>query len=132
MNYSFLVPSMLILIVIMGYYFFRPRLPIRLNRAFLAILVIHISTELFESLSCRLDETWPEHSLLLLWSVKTLYFVFSYIRPYMFFVFTVSIMDAKILKRSPLYILAPIVYIPCEARRRAVPAATRQKSVIGR
>ena len=113
MNYSFLVPSMLILIVIMGYYFFRPRLPIRLNRAFLAILVIHISTELFESLSCRLDETWPEHSLLLLWSVKTLYFVFSYIRPYMFFVFTVSIMDAKILKRSPLYILAPIVYGPC-------------------
>ena len=48
MNYSFIVPSMLVLIVIMGYYFFRPRLPIRLNRAFLAILVIDICTEIFE------------------------------------------------------------------------------------
>ena len=33
---------MLILVIIMGYYFFRPKLPIRLNRAFLAILVIDI------------------------------------------------------------------------------------------
>ena len=112
MNYSFLVPSVLILIVIMGYYFFRPRLPIRLNRAFLAILVIHILTEAAESISFRLDETWPEHSMALLWSVKVLYFVFSFIRPYMFFVFTVSVMDAKILKRSPLYVLSPIVYAP--------------------
>ena len=47
MNYSFIVPSMLVLLVVMGYYFFRPRLPIRLNRAFLAILTIDICTEIF-------------------------------------------------------------------------------------
>ena len=113
MNYSFLIPSVLILVVVMGYYFFRPRLPIRLNRAFLAILVIHICTEIFESVSFRLDETWPEHAPLLLWTVKMLFYIFSFIRPYMFFVFTVSVLDARILKRSPLHILAPIVYIPC-------------------
>ena len=113
MNYSFIFPSMLILLVIMGYYFFRPRLPIRLNRAFLAILVINICTELFEAISFRLNETWPQHAPALLWVLNILFFVFAFIRSYMFFVFTVSVLDAKTLIRSELHVFAPIVYIPC-------------------
>ena len=112
MNYSFIVPSVLVLLVIMGYYFFRPRLPIRLNRAFLAILVIDICTELFECISFRLNETWPEHAPALLWVINMLFFVFAFIRPFMFFVFTVSVLDARVLLRSSLHVLAPIVYIP--------------------
>ena len=112
MNYSFIVPSMLVLFVVMGYYFFRPRLPIRLNRAFLAILVIDICTELFECISYRLNETWAEHGPSLLWILNLLYYVFAFIRPYMFFVFTVSVLDARVLIRSRLHWLAPIVYIP--------------------
>ena len=115
MNYSFIVPSMLVLIVIMGYYFFRPRLPIRLNRAFLAILVIDICTEIFECVSMRLNETFVEHDPLLLWIFNTLFFVFAFIRPYMFFVFTVSVLDARVLIRSKLHVLAPIAYVPCVA-----------------
>ena len=113
MNYSFIVPSMLVLLVIMGYYFFRPRLPIRLNRAFLAILVIDICTELFECIAYRLNETWTEHAPALLWVMNILFFVFGFIRSFMFFVFTVSVLDAKTLLRSRLHVLAPIVYIPC-------------------
>ena len=112
MNYSFIFPSMLILVVIMGYYFFRPRLPIRLNRAFLAILVIDICTEIFECISFRLNETWNLHSPTLLWIINILFFVFGFIRSFMFFVFTVSVLDAQVLLRSKLHILAPIVYIP--------------------
>ena len=112
MNYSFIFPSMLILVVIMGYYFFRPRLPIRLNRAFLAILVIDICTEIFECISFRLNETWNLHSPVLLWIINILFFVFGFIRSFMFFVFTVSVLDAQVLLRSKLHILAPIVYIP--------------------
>ena len=113
MNYSFVVPSVLILLVIMGYYFFRPRLPIRLNRAFLAIIVIDICTELFECISSRLDETWPMHAPLLLWTLKILFYLFAFVRAYMFFVFTVSVLDARVLLRSRLNFLAPIVYVPC-------------------
>ncbi len=113
MNYSFIIPSMLVLLVIMGYYFFRPRLPIRLNRAFLAILVIDICTELFECISFRLNETWSEHAPALLWTLNILFFVFAFIRSYMFFVFTVSVLDSHVLLRSRLHVLAPIVYIPC-------------------
>ena len=113
MNYSFIVPSMLVLLVIMGYYFFRPRLPIRLNRAFLAILTIDICTELFECVSYRLNETWPEHAPALLWVFNLLFFVFAFIRSYMFFVFTVSVLDARVLIRSKFHVLAPIAYVPC-------------------
>ena len=113
MNYSFIFPSMLILLVIMGYYFFRPRLPIRLNRAFLAILVIDICTEILEVASLRLNETWPEHAAELLWVVNVCFFIFVYIRSYMFFVFTVSVLDSKALLWSRLRVFAPIVYVPC-------------------
>ena len=112
MNYSFIFPSMLILVVIMGYYCFRPRLPIRLNRAFLAILVIDICAELFECISFRLNETWSLHSPALLWTINILFYVFAFIRSFMFFVFTVSVLDAQVLLRSKLQIFSPIVYIP--------------------
>ena len=113
MNYSFIFPSMLILVVIMGYYFFRPRLPIRLNRAFLAILVIDICTELLECISYRLNETWSLHTPALLWIVNILFFVFAFIRSYMFFVFTVSVLDAQVLLSSKLRVFAPVAYLSC-------------------
>jgi len=113
MNYSFIVPSMLVLLIIMGYYFFRPRLPIRLNRAFLAILVIDICSELFECIAFRLNETWPFQAPVLLWIFNQLFFVFSFIRSFMFFIFTVSVLDARTLLSSRLRALAPVVYIPC-------------------
>ena len=115
MNYSFILPSILIQLVIMGYYFFRPRLPIRLNRAFLAILVIDIGMELFDCVSALMNETWSVYSPALLTAVYMLYYIFFFSHCYMFFVFTVSILDSRVLVRSKLNVLAPIVYIPCIA-----------------
>ena len=115
MNYSFTVPSLLILVIIMGYYFFRPKLPIRLNRTFLAILVIDIGTVLFDYLSHRLNETWQEHSPLLLWTSYLLFYVFYLTRIYMFFAFTISVLDARGGFRAKLYMFSPVVYFPCLA-----------------
>ena len=112
-NYSFLIPSLLILILIMGYYFFRPRLPIRLNRSFLAILTIDICTEIFEAVSSRLNETWTEHASWLLWLFGVLFFFFYFSRAYMFFVFTISILDARGIGRSKLHVFAPVIYYLC-------------------
>ena len=110
MNYSFLIPTLLILILIMGYYFFRPRLPIRLNRAFLAILVIDIFTEIFEAASSRLNETWTEHAPWVLWLFGVLFFFFYLSRAYMFFVFTISVLDANEIPRSKWHNFTPVVY----------------------
>ena len=114
-NYSFTVPSLLILVIITGYYFFRPRLPIRLNLTFLAILTIDFGTVLFDYVSNRLNETWQEHPPWLLWLFYLLYFVFYLTRIYMFFAFTISVLDARGGVRSRLYVYAPIFYFPCVA-----------------
>ena len=92
---------------------FFTKLPIRLNRAFLAILVIDMCAEILEVASLRLNETWPEHAAELLWVVNVCFFIFVYIRSYMFFVFTVSVLDSKALLWSRLRVFAPIVYVPC-------------------
>lgn len=110
MNYSFTVPSVLILIVIMGYFFFRPRLSIRLNRAFLAILVIDICTELFENVANRLNETWQLHTPVLLWIVYLFFFLFFLSRAYMFFVFSISVLDARGILRSSWHSGTPIPF----------------------
>ena len=115
MNYSFTVPSLLILIIIMGYFFLRPRLPIRLNRAFLAILVIDICTVLFDYVSSRLNETWELHAPVWLWLFNLLFFVFYLTRIYMFYVFSVSVLDARGAIRSGLHIYTPAIYFLCAA-----------------
>ena len=115
MNYSFTVPSLLILIIVMGYFFLRPRLPIRLNRAFLAILVIDICTVLFDYVSNRLNETWELHAPVWLWLFNLLFFVFYLTRIYMFYVFSVSVLDARGAIRSGLHIYTPAIYFPCAA-----------------
>ena len=105
-----MIPSLLVLLIIMGYYFFRPRLRIRLNRSFLAVLTIDILTELFECLSARLNETWTYHDPLLLRIVNLLFFVFYISRGYMFFVFSISVLDSRAIPRSKWHAGVPVIY----------------------
>ena len=112
-NYSFMVPCLLILVIIMGYYFFRPKVPIRLNRAFLALLVIETCVMIFDVVATRLNELWWENHPALLWIFNMLFFVFFLTRIYMFYVFSVSVLDARGAIRSGLHIYTPIIYFPC-------------------
>ena len=113
MNYSFTVPSLLILIIIAGYFFLRPRLQIRLNRAFLALLAIDIGTVLFDYVSSRMDENWMHHGTTALWIANLLFFIFYLTRVYLFYVFTVSVLDTRGAVRSRLSAWAPAVYFAC-------------------
>ena len=115
MNYSFIVPGVLVLFIIMGYYFFRPRLQIRLNRAFLAILIINIGLQLFECVASRLNETWQTHDPALLIIFNSLFYIFCLSSSYMFFVFTISVLDSNALVSHPLRKYYPIIYFPCIA-----------------
>ena len=112
MNYSFIVPGVLVLFIIMGYYFFRPRLQIRLNRAFLAILIINIGLQLFECIASRLNETWETNDPALLIIFNMLFYIFCLSSSYMFFVFTISVLDSNALISHPLRKYYPVVYFP--------------------
>ena len=122
MNYHFTIPSLLVLVIIMGYYFMRPRIPIRMNRAFLAILVIDICTVILDLVRNRLGETWQNHSPVLLWVFNLLFVCFYLTLFYMFFVFSVSVLDARGALRSRLHRFAPTIYYVCIAVELSSPA----------
>jgi len=122
MNYHFTIPSLLVLVIIMGYYFMRPRIPIRMNRAFLAILVIDICTVILDLVRNRLGETWQNHSPVLLWVFNLLFVCFYLTLFYMFFVFSVSVLDARGALRSRLHRFAPTIYYACIAVELSSPA----------
>lgn len=115
MNYHFTIPSLLVLVIIMGYYFMRPRIPIRMNRAFLAVLVIDICTVVLDLVRSRLGETWQDHSPVLLWVFNLLFVCFYLTLFYMFFVFSISVLDARGALRSRLHRFSPAIYFACVA-----------------
>ena len=62
-NYSFILPSAMIMLLLTIYYFRRPRLPLHMNKIFLSLLLIDAMTLLVDYVATRLDENWTEFSL---------------------------------------------------------------------
>lgn len=50
-NTSFVLPSLLVLVILLAYYFFRPRLANRMNKAFLILIVTDVATILTDVLA---------------------------------------------------------------------------------
>ena len=114
MNYSLVVTVLMILLVIMGYFLFRPRVPIRLNRIFLALVTIATGMAAFEYAASRMNASAASRAPAL-WTVNLLFQIFYLSMSYMFFNFTVSYLDSRLLKRARLSVLAPAVFFPCLA-----------------
>lgn len=111
-NYSFTVPSILVLTVIVIYFFALPRLPIRLNHLFLTILVVDVLTILFDYTSSRIDETFRPQYLIFAYILNMGFFVMFLLRSYILFLFTLKILEdyssfnAEITRRIGLAVLA--------------------------
>jgi len=91
-NFSYVVPSMLIIIIIMGYYFALPRVPLNFNKTFLSILInegVVIFFDITSSIACN------EYKVLPLWLVvalNTCFFMSFTIRPYLYYLFAVNLL----------------------------------------
>lgn len=92
-NYSFVVPSMLILVTLLSFFFIRRRLPIRLNRTFLGILALQLWVVAFDVLSSRADENYAAHSPAMLYFLNGGFFVLFVARIFWFYRFTLDIMN---------------------------------------
>ena len=84
-NYSFTLPSAMILLILVTYYFRRPRLPLRMNRTFLMLLLIDALTIVTDYVSSRVDETYMNHSAALGYAANLAFFVFFLARIFCFF-----------------------------------------------
>ena len=113
-NYSFTLPSALILLILVTYYFRRPRLPIRMNRTFLTLLFIDALTLFFDYVSTRVDELYMNYPAALGWVLNLAFFVFFLARSFWFFLFTLDILENHC--RLPAWVRrgAPLVLILSE------------------
>lgn len=74
-NTSFVYPGLMVLAILLIYYFARPRLPNRVNRAFLFLIIADIATIVTDLVSTGMDnhyELWP---IPLVSAMNLLYFV---------------------------------------------------------
>ncbi|WP_294242204.1 EAL domain-containing protein [Pseudobutyrivibrio sp.] len=117
-DYSYVIPSILILCILLFYYFTLKRLPIRINRGFVALLVTEVVVIGSDILASYADEKYKELPYNLVVWLNILYFVAFVIRMKMFDmitcnVFSINLYEDKIgsfIKDIPI-ILTTIVII---------------------
>lgn len=103
-NISFSLVTGIMLCIILGYYVAYPRLPIVLNRFFVALSVAEMVTLALDIASSVMDMNHENYSTVMLMAVNMLYFLFFTIRDYGMFSYTVALVSGR--KRIPrMYIL---------------------------
>ncbi len=116
-NFSYTVPSLLVLIMIMGYFFALPRIPIRLTRAFIKLVCIETAvlvTDIWSTWACINYAALPSAVVYL---SNDLYFIFFFLRAYAYFLFTACVLrtsfsyatEKKILALIPVIALSLVV-----------------------
>ena len=103
-NYSFLLPDFIILGIFLLYYFSQPRIPVKLNRSFLAILLSDLAVLLLDAFASYSLERPDIFSPLFLRTVNLLYFAAFLFRILCFFLFTEAIVSLH-ARRRPAFLL---------------------------
>ncbi len=119
-DYSFAIPSLFIISIILLFYFSLPRLTVKMNRAFLRLLIIEAVVIVSDIVSSWGDENYTVVPSPLLYLLNMLYFFSYFARAYYFYVFTCSFFriypDLNRLKlflgRFPFY-LSGLICISC-------------------
>ncbi len=94
-DFSYAIPSFLMLAVFFGYYFALPRIPIWMNKLFLSLLVTETLVLFFDIVSSLADMNYQLLPLGFLYLVNIVYFVFFIIRAYLFFLYAVNIFKPR-------------------------------------
>ena len=113
-NTSFVLPSLLVLVILLAYYFSRPRLANRMNKAFLILIVTDVATILTDVLATLADEQYEALPLPLVSLLNLLYFVSFIARILAFFYLTLIVLKLDIPRFSWIKHTASLVFILCE------------------
>ncbi len=90
-DYSFEVPVLMIMGIILIFFFLRPRLPIRRNRVFLAIILIETFTILSDVSATLTDIHHESYGIWFIKILNALYFIFFFFRAYIMYLFAPSV-----------------------------------------
>lgn len=98
-NYSFEVPILMILGIILLFYFSRPRLPIKRNCVFLQMIMIETLTIVIDVCASSAATDYREWAILFVNFINFLYFVAFFIRAYVLYKFTISVLKIDLEKK---------------------------------
>lgn len=104
-NYSFMFPSVLVLITLLFFYFTRPRLYIRMNRTFLTMLVLEMLIIAADILSSMVDENYARFSPWVLYVLNTAFFELYLVRAPMYFHFTANVLQLNGTRFMNLFLI---------------------------
>ena len=110
-EFSYVIPSLMILVIIMGYYFALPRLPIRVNKTFLTILIVEGIVTFFDMISSWADNMYEVLPALLLVLLNSVFFLTFNIRVFLFFDITTIILRLDFWKHKFMAFIGCIPYL---------------------
>ncbi len=104
-NLNYVLPSAMFLVVVLGFYFFKPKLPIRAYKTYEAILIIQAFVIVTDIVSSHADNTFERWPLWFLYLLNCLYYVGFLGRCYLFYGFSVALTKIR-GKEHPARIIA--------------------------
>ncbi len=110
-NYNFIIPNLVILSLLLLFYFSQRRLPINLNKSFLNLLLIEISTLIIDdasSISLDYSKSFSNTFLLL---INILFFLLFITRGFIFYKYTLDILKIKFWNHKVSHIISLVIYI---------------------
>ncbi len=94
-NFSFVLPSLLILFILIAFYLSLPRLSVRKNRVFVWIILAESTTIVFDILSSYVDNDPAAYPMIMVQFFNVGYFAAFYIRSFLFYYFTLSLLSPE-------------------------------------
>ena len=91
-NYSFEIPTLSILAIILAFYFSRPRLPVRKNITFIYMIVIETLIIILDVIATEMDNDYASYSIILMKILNMLYFIAFFDRAYIMYLFSISVL----------------------------------------
>ena len=114
-NYSFMLPTLMVLVTLVAFYFARPRLPIRMNRTFLRLIIVEMLTVISDLVSSLADENYQSYSPGALYLANTLFFVLFVARIFSFYRFTTDILNINSKNALTLALPGRLMFFVTEA-----------------
>ena len=104
-NYSFELPLVMILGIILAFVFSRPRLGLRRSRVFLNIIIIETLTILTDLSATLVDINYADYAIATVKVANVLYFIAFFSRSYILYLFAATVMKDTLEKDAALRIL---------------------------
>ena len=108
-DFSFVLPSFLILIIFLEYYLFLPRLPLRKNLTFLCLILVEFFVITTDIVSTMMDMNHELFNDIPIYIVNIAFYVAFFARSFLFFLYTTNLVK---LRRSDYTYMSIFIALP--------------------